>query len=110
MDLIENILKMYKSGDGHVEVLTASVRSLDHFRKALQLKSDIITAPQKIYTSLSVGDISSLKNFKYNDNELLSIPYIDIDLDEKFANIDIAHDLTDKGLERFASDWNSVIS
>ncbi len=29
MDLIANILKMYSEGDGHVEVLTASVRGLE---------------------------------------------------------------------------------
>jgi len=110
MDLIKNILKMYKSGDGHVEVLTASVRNLNHFKQAITLGSDIITAPQEIYTTLTDGDISNLKNFKYNDSELLSILYIDLDLDEKFENIEIGHDLTDKGLEKFASDWNSVIS
>ena len=45
MDLIASILKMYRQGDGHVEVLTASVRSMDHFLYALELGSDIITTP-----------------------------------------------------------------
>ncbi len=45
MDLIANILKMYGKGDGHVEVLTASVRTLDHLLCAIKLGSDIITAP-----------------------------------------------------------------
>src|SRR3989344_1099900 len=30
MDLIANIMRMYEQGDGHVEVLTASVRSVGH--------------------------------------------------------------------------------
>jgi transaldolase len=48
MDVIANIVRMYRSGDGHVEVLTASVRSLDHLLYALKLGSDIITAPYAI--------------------------------------------------------------
>ena len=48
MDLIANIIRMYRKGDGHVEVLTASVRNLDHFLYALKLGSDIITAPYDI--------------------------------------------------------------
>src|SRR6185503_19882889 len=30
MDLIKNIRKMYDSGDGHVHILAASIRNLDH--------------------------------------------------------------------------------
>ena len=45
MDLIAHILRMYGKGDGHVEVLTASVRTMDHLLYALKLGSDIITAP-----------------------------------------------------------------
>ena len=48
MDLIAHILRMYRKGDGHVEVLTASVRTMDHFLYALKLGSDIITAPAAI--------------------------------------------------------------
>ena len=48
MDLIKNILKMFRQGDGHVEVLVASVRTYDHFIKALQLQADIITSPLKL--------------------------------------------------------------
>jgi len=48
MDLIANIIKMYGAGDGHVEVLTASVRSLEHFTRAIELGSDIITSPFKV--------------------------------------------------------------
>jgi transaldolase len=58
MDLIANIVKMYSQGDGsssakatggrHVEVLTASVRSLNHLLQAIALGSDIITAPFNI--------------------------------------------------------------
>jgi len=45
MDLIANILAIFQKGDGHVEVLTASVRKLDHLLYAIKLGSDIVTAP-----------------------------------------------------------------
>ena len=48
MNLIENIIKMYQKGDGHVEVLTASVRNLNHLLCAIHLGSDIVTSPFKI--------------------------------------------------------------
>src|SRR5208337_2698352 len=35
MDLIAHIIRMYGKGDGHVEVLTASVRKIDHLLYAL---------------------------------------------------------------------------
>ena len=48
MDVVANIIALYKLGDGHVEVLTASVRNLDHLLYALKLGSDIITAPFEV--------------------------------------------------------------
>src|SRR5208282_4414248 len=48
MDLIKSILHMFKTGDGHVQVLTASVRTMDHFLCALALESDIVTAPYSL--------------------------------------------------------------
>ena len=48
MDLIADILRMYGEGDGHVEVLTASVRNVDHLLCAVSLGSDILTSPFSI--------------------------------------------------------------
>lgn len=79
MDLVRNILEMFKTSDGHVEVLTASVRSLTHFLKAKSLGSDIITSPLRV-----------LKQWANQD-------------------FDIQHELTDAGIERFAGDWNNLI-
>lgn len=79
MDLVRNILEMYKQGDGHVQVLTASVRNLSHFLKAKSLDCDIITAPLRV-----------LKQWADQD-------------------YDINHELTDAGIEKFSSDWNNLI-
>ena len=131
MDLIANILRMYGEGLamgergeskghaptpndvmvwGHVEVLAASVRSLDHFFEAIRLGSDIITAPYKILKKwaekgMAVPD----ESFIYNAKKLKSIPYRGLSMDHPWESYDISHDLTKKGVERFAADWNGLI-
>ncbi len=110
MDLIAAILKMYRQGDGHVEVLTASVRSMDHFLYALALGSDIITAPYEILREWGQrGMPFPAANYIYKQDSLKSIPYKDIDLSKKWGEYDIAHDLTVKGMEKFSKDWNDLI-
>ena len=110
MDLIAHIITMYKKGDGHVEVLTASVRNMDHFFYALKLGSDIITAPYAILKEwgdrgLPVPDA----NYRYDAKGLKPIHYEEIDLSKSWQDYDIAHELTLKGMGRFSEDWNSLI-
>jgi transaldolase len=110
MDLIANIIQMYKNGDGHVEVLTASVRSMDHHLFALKLGSDIITAPYSIIKAWGEkGLMVPGDDYVYDQQGLKAIPYRDIDLTKDYASYDIRHDLTDKGIERFSADWNALI-
>jgi transaldolase len=110
MDVIANIIRMYRDGDGHVEVLTASVRSLDHFLYALRLGSDIITAPYEILKAWGAqGMPVPGPEFTYDTKGLKPIPYRVIDLAKKWQDFDISHDLTDKGMERFSLDWNALI-
>jgi len=110
MQLIENILKMYAKGDGHVEVLTASVRSLSHFMAAINLDSDIITAPMKILTEWQEGgSLAATKGYVYEKGELKDIPYEELNLEKSWEEFNIQHELTNKGIERFAEDWNNLI-
>src|SRR3989338_1991551 len=88
MDLVKNILESYRLGNGHVEVLTASVRNLDHMLRAMELGSDIVTAPLKI-----------LKEWAETKKEP----------DKNWQDFDIKHPLTDAGIEKFAFDWNNLI-
>lgn len=109
MSLIKNIIQMYKNGDGHVEVLTASVRSLDHLLYAIKLESDIITAPFKILKQwASQGLPMPKEDFKY-ESSLNSIEYKNLDLSKDWKEFNISHKLTDIGLERFSHDWNVLI-
>lgn len=110
MGFIANVIKMYQSGDGHVEVLTASVRTYDHMLYALQLGSDIITAPFKVLKQWGEkGMPVPGDEYKYDPRSLKEIPYQELDLNRSWREFDISHELTDKGIVRFADDWNSLI-
>jgi len=110
MSLIKNIIEMYAGGDGHVEVLTASVRSINHLLYALALKSDIITTPAKVlYEWQEGGFVIPSSDYTYDAGSLTAIPYQSFDLSADWHTFDITHELTNKGLERFAADWNALL-
>jgi transaldolase len=107
MDLIRNIAELYKKGDGHVEILAASIRSVEHLAKSIEFGADIATVPLKILKEWSQagmplsGDVT---------DDLTPIDYKNTPLDKSWQEYDIRHDLTDKGIERFAADWNALLS
>ncbi len=109
MDLIKNILQMYRTGESHVEVLTASVRNLNHHIAAIQAGSDIITSPFKVLCQWSEKGLPLGENFTYEPVNLKPIPYREIDLEKNWENYDIHHELTDLGIEKFCRDWNNLI-
>ncbi len=50
MDVVANTLEMYRAlGDGHVQIICASIRSIKHLLYTLWLKCDIATIPFKIF-------------------------------------------------------------
>jgi transaldolase len=110
MSLVNNIVKMYEAGDGHTQVLAASIRTMDHFMQSLALGADIITAPFGILEEWGkAGKPLPGPDFVYNPSGLKDIPYEDISLDKPWSAYDIRHELTDKGITRFSADWNELI-
>lgn len=110
MNVIENVIRMYRNGDGHVEVLTASVRNLNHLLYAIQLGSNIITSPAKILREWTEKGLPMPgDDFVYEKGNLKEISYKEIDLEQDWRVFDIHHELTDIGMERFSSDWNTLI-
>lgn len=111
MDVVANILRMYEKGDGHVEVLTASVRSLDHLTYAIKLGSHIVTSPFKVLKEWGEKGLPMPgADYAYDPHGLREIPYREVDLSGSWQDYDIRHDLTDKGMEKFSQDWNSLIT
>ncbi len=110
MNLVENIIKMYRQGDSHVKVLAASLRSLNHVMGCLQLGVDAVTLPfEKTFYPWARGGfvlpgVAYDYNFKGED-----IEYENVKLDMSWSDYDIGHRLTETGLDKFVSDWKSLI-
>jgi len=110
MDLIKNIVEMYKHGDGHVMVLTASLRNLDHLYAAIAAKTDIITGGFTYLQKWTEKGVSPPEDdFTYNREDLKGILYEELDLGKEWSTFDIHHELTDSGMKKFSDDWNALI-
>lgn len=111
MDLIANILQMYRAGDHHVEVLVASVRTYQHFLYALALGADIITSPLKILQEWNLHALElQTKWYAYDPGMLKPLSYESVDVNQDWHAYDLFHPLTDAGIERFTKDWQALLS
>ena len=115
MDLVANIKKMYQGGDGHVQVLAASIRHLGHLLGAFALNAELVTAPSKIWEDWAAASFPvPEKDFAYkavdkNGKHLAPIPYKEIDLKSDWESYDIRHELTTKGIQQFVADYKSTL-
>jgi len=115
MDLVRNIKKMYEAGDGHVHVLAASVRTLNHLLGAFALQAELATAPSKVWEEWAAASFPlPEKDFVYKGvdkigNQLRPIPYKSVDLNLPWESFDIRHELTTKGIQQFVSDYKSTL-
>lgn len=110
MDLIRNILMMYRSWDSHVLVLGASIRGLEHLFECLNAGIDIVTIPLavvKLWAAYGIGKNPQDYPLEISDREPLKC----IDMPKQdWVLYNIRHELTDKGLAKFASDWNELFT
>lgn len=110
MDLIKNIVRMYHEYNSPVQVLSASIRTIDHFLSSLSYGANIITAPANILLAWAdQGMPIPGTEYQYDSRNLRPIPYQELLLDGNWRDFDINHPLTDKGIARFATDWNALI-
>lgn len=110
MSLIENIIRMFEHEDGHVKILAASIRNMFHLLYSFKLNTDIVTLPSNTIKEWLDKGLNSLdKSFVYPKANLKDLTYQELDLTKSWHDFNIQHDLTDKGLEKFASDWNNLM-
>ena len=115
MDVIRNIKKMYSQSDGHVHVLAASIRSVDHLLAALAAGSDLVTVPAKVLEewatkSFSMPDMSfHYKAVDAAGKPLREIAYKELSLDQPWQSFNIAHDLTTAGIQKFVADYRATL-
>lgn len=120
LDLVKNILKLYKKFDkirkqkkSHVLVLAASIRHLDHLYASIFLKADIATIPLKliqewIHQETWIPD----EHYRMKEAGLKSLIYEDLPLKKSFEEYTVEQkegDLLDEGLKKFVNDWKALI-
>lgn len=110
MDLIANLMRMLEPGDGHLHVLTASIRNLDHILGALALNTHAMTMPfEKAFKPWADAGFR-LPNDAYTYPATgTPIEYEQLDLTADWRSFNLHHELTDVGLQKFADDWNSLL-
>jgi len=115
IDLVKNIKKMYEDGDGHVYVLAASIRHVDHLLASFATGAELTTVPAKVLVDWDIKDFPMPdKDFSYkavdaSGKALKAIPYKALDLNRPWQSFDIAHDLTTVGIQKFVADYRSTL-
>ena len=109
MDLVRNIRRMYRAGDGHVLVLAASIRNLQHLLYCFQLGADLVTVPAKVLEEwVSKGRPLPTDDFEYQPIGS-RIEYQELDLEQPWQDFDIRHELTTKGIRKFVDDYRATL-
>lgn len=115
MDLVKNIKMMYEATDGHVYVLAASIRHLDHLLCSFALDVELATAPTKVLEEWAARGLPMPgRDFRYkgegpNGKPLKAIPYKALNLNRPWDSFDITHELTTKGIEKFVADYQNTL-
>lgn len=127
-DLIKNIQTMYLEWGSHVGVLGASIRSVEHITGCTEQEISAITIPFKLIkeiseqTTLLQTSTESEKTLpplspsiprgsspQAGEQKMHLSPIEYKELEElPWSEYTIEHELTIKGLEKFASDWNAL--
>lgn len=131
MDVVEHGMKIKKLftlqmpvSELAIWMLTASVRKVEHIKRGIELQTELLTAPAKSYRewfALSEKERETMDSVSYT-KDLTSGSYwnppqelFKIQTEEEFTKaiasgiVNIQHQLTDKGIVRFADDWKAII-
>ena len=115
MDLVRNIKKMYERSDRHVHVLAASIRTVNHLLCSFLLAAELATVPSKVLQEWAAASCPTPdKDFKYKavdakGKSLKPIPYKELGLSLPWESFGLAHELTTKGIQKFAADYRSTL-
>ena len=110
IDLVKNIQRMFLQGDGHVLLLAASIRSLEHLVHCLSIEVDMVTVSASILSQWAIA------NFPVVGPPIMHawtgdlIPYETLDLEKPWESFDLSHALTTQGIERFAHDYEQALA
>jgi transaldolase len=114
MELVRNIKKMYERSDGHVHVLAASIRSVNHLLCSFVLDAELATVPTKVLDKWAAMDFAMPDpDFRYrgvdaSGKPLKAIPYKELDANLPWQSFDIVHELTINDIQKFVADYQST--
>jgi len=115
IELVKNLKSMFEAGDGHVHVLAASIRNINHLLGSFALKAELVTAPAKVWQEWAAenfrlpGEQFAYRGVDKAGNPLRAIPYKQLDLNRPWESFDIRHDLTTKGIHQFVADYRGTL-
>ncbi|MCB9809029.1 transaldolase [Candidatus Nomurabacteria bacterium] len=110
VSLVKNISQMYREAGSHVAVLAASIRSLEHISLSVYAGADILTIPYKLFAPWAEHNFTVMEDMSVDMPEREMIEYQNLDTVTNWHDMDITHELTDTGLQKFADDWNAIMS
>ncbi len=122
MQLVEHGMKI-KQNFENIWMLAASIRRVEHIQRSIDCGSELITTPAKVYKEWfgpTNGQLPKTNDYAANlqpipdwepSQELLDIQTQEAFFEAIFSKkLNIQHDLTDKGIIRFAQDWQTIIA
>ncbi len=109
VDLIDNILRMFAEGDGHVLVLAASLRTVQHLLCCFHRGVDLVTVPAGVLDEwAAAGKPMPDSSFDYKPVGA-PIPYEQLDLTRPWQSFDVEHELTTQGIQKFVADYRATV-
>ena len=110
IDLVKNIQRMFLQGDGHVLLLAASIRSLEHLVHCLSIEVDMVTVSASILSQWAIANFPVVGPPIMHTWSGDLIPYETVDLEQPWESFDLSHALTTQGIERFAHDYEQALA
>ena len=115
--LVRNGMTLKNQFSEELWMLSASIRSASHLKACMELGSELITAPLKVYKEWLEGMTQPIQTQNLNNPELWEVPtqVKEIQTLDGFfmaienKTLDISHSLTDKGLDKFTEDWKAIL-
>lgn len=109
VDVISNIKRMYFKGDGHVLVLAASIRNVEHLLYSFAGGAELATVPAHVLQQWAKRGFP-LPDEKFTYQSVGErIPYQELDLNQPWQSFNIEHELTRKGIEKFVADYRATL-
>lgn len=110
VEVVANILEMFADSDHHVQVLAASIRSVEHLVRVIELEVDAVTVSAAVLHQWNAMQMPLVLQRQVAKSSVLHpIEFSQIDLNRPWQEYAIEHQLTQAGLAKFVEDWNRLI-